>query len=306
MGTAASLLLFMLFILSAALFAASLFPGERGSGKNVSARASGEGSGGAPDKDTGEAPSDRRRKAGIGEALFLAGWISLLVGFLGLSGLILLRSVAIGFPALTKTYEGLLFFSWALSLTLLILSARDMFSGKAVGAPRRQMLLWGVLLVVLFIALASSPLVPDSLTPPVPALRSVWLVMHVAFSFIGEAAFALSFVAAVVYFLLPDKRDEAERIASAAVVVGYPVYTIGALLFGAIWAQYAWGRYWGWDPKEVWALVTWLVYTFYLHLRLVGKKRGALPMVVLLIGFPVALFTFLGVNALAVGLHAYN
>lgn len=270
-----SFFLFLLFLLAVIFFASSLFPGKG-------------------------------RGSGLGRFMVRAGWGLLTAGVFWLGGVIIYRSVVMGFPALTKTYEGLLFFSWAIGAALVILSGREVFSSIGPGLFRRQMLLWGVLIVVLFIALASSPLVPDRITPPVPALRSLWLVMHVAFSFIGEAAFAVSFIAALIYLLRPAVRAEAERIASAAVAVGYPVYTIGALLFGAIWAQYAWGRYWGWDPKEVWALITWLIYTFYLHLRLAGKKKGRLPMLVLLIGFPVALFTFLGVNALAVGLHAYN
>lgn len=275
MRTDSSFFLFLLFLLAVIFFASSLFPGKG-------------------------------RGSGLGRFMVRAGWGLLTAGVFWLGGVIIYRSVVMGFPALTKTYEGLLFFSWAIGAALVILSGREVFSSIGPGLFRRQMLLWGVLIVVLFIALASSPLVPDRITPPVPALRSLWLVMHVAFSFIGEAAFAVSFIAALIYLLRPAVRAEAERIASAAVAVGYPVYTIGALLFGAIWAQYAWGRYWGWDPKEVWALITWLIYTFYLHLRLAGKKKGRLPMLVLLIGFPVALFTFLGVNALAVGLHAYN
>jgi ABC-type transport system involved in cytochrome c biogenesis permease subunit len=87
--------------------------------------------------------------------------------------------------------------------------------------------------------------------------------------------------------------------------IGYPFYTLGALIFGAIWAEQAWGRYWSWDPKETWALVTWLVYTLYLHLRLVRRNTSSLPPIIVILGFLIALFTFLGVNYLLSGLHSY-
>jgi len=215
--------------------------------------------------------------------------------------LLLWRSFSIGFPALTGMYEGLTFFSGAIGgLTLFMMRKGERAS--------RMIRLWGFLVAAVLLALASSPLAPSSLSYPVPALRSGWLVLHVSFSFLGEAAFAVSFAAAITWFLAkrPETKNKAEAVASAAVALGYPVYTLGALLFGAIWAQYAWGRFWGWDPKEIWALVTWLVYTLYLHIRLGRKRRGAFPMAVLVLGFALALFTFLGVNFLASGLHSYR
>jgi ABC-type transport system involved in cytochrome c biogenesis permease subunit len=84
------------------------------------------------------------------------------------------------------------------------------------------------------------------------------------------------------------------------------VFTAGALIFGAVWAQKAWGRWWGWDPKETWALITWLVYTFYLHLRLISKKTGKLISLIAVIGFLCTIFTFFGVNYLLPGLHSYK
>ncbi len=227
--------------------------------------------------------------SGFGRGAALAASILLLI-------LLVRRSLAIGFPALTGTYEGLIFFAASVGIGTVLIKKSAMIR------------LWGCFSAVALLAVASSPIAPAALSYPVPALRSGWLVFHVAFSFIGEAAFTLAFAAALSWFLLKKSgsREQAERIAAASVAVGYPVYTLGALLFGAIWAQYAWGRFWGWDPKEVWALVTWLVYTFYLHLRLVRNMRGALPMAVLVLGFMVALFTFLGVNLIGSGLHSYR
>ena len=97
-----------------------------------------------------------------------------------------------------------------------------------------------------------------------------------------------------------------DRLVAAAVGIGYPVFTAGALVFGAIWAETAWGAWWSWDPKETWALVTWLIYTAYLHTRLVKRLRGRVSAVLALVGFAATVFTFFGVNYLLSGLHSYG
>lgn len=97
-----------------------------------------------------------------------------------------------------------------------------------------------------------------------------------------------------------------DRIVYTSIGIGYPIYTAGALIFGAVWAQYAWGSYWSWDPKETWALITWLVYTGYLHTRLVKKWRGNMTALLSIVGFAFTMFTFFGVNYLLSGLHSYG
>jgi cytochrome c-type biogenesis protein CcsB len=87
---------------------------------------------------------------------------------------------------------------------------------------------------------------------------------------------------------------------------GFPIFTLGGLIFGAIWADQAWGVYWSWDPKETWSLITWLVYAFYLHARLLRGWRGHKTAVVSIIGFIAVIFTYLGVNLLLSGLHSYG
>ncbi|KIL38203.1 cytochrome C biogenesis protein [Gordoniibacillus kamchatkensis] len=100
----------------------------------------------------------------------------------------------------------------------------------------------------------------------------------------------------------PDDLDE---IGYRAIAIGYPIFTLGALIFAMIWAQEAWGRFWGWDPKEVWALITWLFYAAFLHLRLsrgwLGKRSAWLSV----IGFLIVMFTLVGVNLVIAGLHSY-
>ncbi len=90
------------------------------------------------------------------------------------------------------------------------------------------------------------------------------------------------------------------------IAVGFPVFTLGGLIFGAIWADQAWGRYWSWDPKETWSLITWFVYAFYLHARFLRGWRGRKIAIVAVVGFFSTLFTYLGVNLLLSGLHAYG
>lgn len=90
------------------------------------------------------------------------------------------------------------------------------------------------------------------------------------------------------------------------IAIGFPVFTIGGLIFGAIWADQAWGRYWSWDPKETWSLIIWFVYAFYLHARQMLGWRGNRTAVIAVVGFAVTMFTYLGVNLLLSGLHSYG
>jgi cytochrome c-type biogenesis protein CcsB len=100
----------------------------------------------------------------------------------------------------------------------------------------------------------------------------------------------------------PELLDE---ISYRAVAIGYPIFSLGGLVFAMFWAKEAWGRYWFWDPKETFAFITWCVYSAYLHTRLVAGWAGKRSAWVNVLGFAVALFTLVGVNLLIVGLHSY-
>ncbi len=212
------------------------------------------------------------------------------------------RSVRIRFPALTGIFESLLFFSGIIALVLFV------YRVKAGENTPPFIVFIGTLFSVILLAVASSPLTGKNPLPPVPALRSHWLVLHVSFALIGEAFFTLGFAASVYYLVSTDKekRRRADRTIYRAIGIGYPLFTAGALIFGAIWAQYAWGSYWSWDPKETWALVTWVVYTVYLHVRIIMKKSGKTPAFIAIIGFAFTMFTYFGVNYLLTGLHSYG
>ncbi|HOX18906.1 MAG TPA: cytochrome c biogenesis protein CcsA [Spirochaetales bacterium] len=212
------------------------------------------------------------------------------------------RSFAISFVALTGTWESLSF--WAAAVGLVIFAWR--LRGKPAFRP--GIAFGATLAAIVMLSIASSPLIPKDALPPIPALRSAWLLLHVGFAFVGEAFFVASFVAALLLLAAKDERRrvELDRVVYTAIAIGYPIFTAGALVFGAIWAERAWGRWWSWDPKETWALVTWLVYSAYLHVRLVMKRKDSLPAVLAVAGFLCALFTFFGVNYLLPGLHSYG
>ncbi len=100
--------------------------------------------------------------------------------------------------------------------------------------------------------------------------------------------------------------DMLDEITYKSIAVGFPIFTLGGLIFGAIWADQAWGVYWSWDPKETWSLITWFIYAFYLHSRMIKGWRGRKVAIVAAIGFMAVIFTYLGVNLLLSGLHAYG
>ena len=225
----------------------------------------------------------------------------LLISFCLLLADIISRSVQINFVAVTNTFESLMFFSGIICLVLFIYRIRSRQNTMPL------ILFGGTIITIILLAIASSPIAPKDVLPPIPALQSSWLVLHVTFAFIGEAFFAVGFVAAIYYFFVKtdEIRRRVEQLTYTVIAIGYPIFTAGALIFGAIWAQAAWGSYWSWDPKETWALITWLVYTAYLHSRLIKRLRGRIAAILAIAGFLFTLFTFFGVNYLLSGLHSY-
>jgi cytochrome c-type biogenesis protein CcsB len=97
-----------------------------------------------------------------------------------------------------------------------------------------------------------------------------------------------------------------DELTYKSVAIGFPIFTLGGLIFGAIWADQAWGKYWTWDPKETWSLITWFFYAFFLHSRLIRGWKGTRVAAVAVLGFVAVIFTYLGVNLLLSGLHSYG
>lgn len=175
---------------------------------------------------------------------------------------------------------------------------------------------WSGLVVTGFGAtvLGASMLVYVPPGPLVPALHSYWLVIHVLAAMIAGAGFVLGAAASGAFLLKSRKADGYPRLPSAARLdeiafrvnaFSFPIWTFAALIAGPIWAHYAWGRYWGWDPKEVWAFITWVVYAGYLHARATAGWKGRAAAILCLIGFATFLFNFIGVNLFVGGMHSY-
>lgn len=149
--------------------------------------------------------------------------------------------------------------------------------------------------------------------PLVPALQSWWMKIHVPANFIGYGTFALAAMVAIAYLLkqhgiLASRLPALELLDDVmykAIAVGFAFFTIATIL-GALWAADAWGGYWSWDPKETWALIVWLNYAAWLHMRLMKGLRGTFAAWWALVGLLVTTFAFLGVNMFLSGLHSYG
>jgi cytochrome c-type biogenesis protein CcsB len=149
--------------------------------------------------------------------------------------------------------------------------------------------------------------------PLVPALQSWWMKIHVPANFIGYGTFALAAMVASAYLLkshgyLVDRLPSLELLDDVmykSISAGFAFFTIATIL-GALWAAEAWGGYWSWDPKETWALIVWLNYAAWLHMRLMSGLRGRVAAWWALIGLLVTTFAFLGVNMFLSGLHSYG
>lgn len=163
-----------------------------------------------------------------------------------------------------------------------------------------------------------------AVAPLVPQLHSVWFVIHIVAACLAAAALNVGGIASVMYLLCVRARNRAERtgrpitgfmtrmpstdvvdtVAYRAHAIGFPIWTF-TIAAGAVWAEYAWGRPWGWDPKETWSLVTWVVYAGYLHARATAGWKGAPAAIIAIIGLACFWFNFIGVNLVFHGLHSY-
>ncbi len=177
----------------------------------------------------------------------------------------------------------------------------------------------GFLVIVLMLANLT---LEQAAGPLVPALHSYWLVVHVGAIMLASGAFAVGALTSLV-FLLKDRlqrrgtssglldllpaTDALDRLAYRLHAVGFPLWTFAALIAGPVWAEHAWGSYWNWDPKEVWAFITWVVYAAYLHARATAGWKGRAAAILALIGFATLLFNFVGVNYFfgAGSMHSY-
>jgi cytochrome c-type biogenesis protein CcsB len=211
-----------------------------------------------------------------------------------------------GHAPLSNIYESLVFFAWTISVIYLLVEAR--YKSRMIGS---------FVIPLAFFALAYASFGTSAkIQPLIPALKSNWLIAHVITCFIGYAAFALAFGISIIYLLKKDRPTDSAvmgRLPDAALLdelthrltmFGFLFLTAG-IISGAVWANSAWGRYWGWDPKETWSLITWFVYATLLHARMMHGWRGKRIAVLTIVGFAAVMFTYFGVNLLP-GLHSYG
>jgi cytochrome c-type biogenesis protein CcsB len=250
-------------------------------------------------------------------ALYAAAWRStrqlvaraataLMVAALLLNlGLMLMRWHDAGRAPLKSLFESLVFF--ALCIAIVYVFFERLYRTRVFGLP-------ATLLALACLAYALARWDAEIVKLP-PALQSPWFVPHVMVYFVGYAAVALACVLAVIQLLasrvplvrrllsaragtiMTGEELDVEKMSYELVRFGFLLLTAG-LLVGAVWAKSAWGDYWVWDPKENWSLVTWLVYAGYLHLHRVRGWRGDKGAWLLIVGFAVVMFTYLGVQSL--------
>ncbi len=252
------------------------------------------------------------------KALGSAAMITAYLGLLAQTVAIALRwkesyDMGVGHAPLSNLYESVVFFSWTIVLIYALLDIK--YKYRVIGAFVMPFALLGMAWAQLGMNNAIEPLVP--------ALQSNWLLYHVITCFLGYAAFAVACGISIMYLIKAGCEETGDVQAGSglltmfppvrvlddlnyrAIMVGFPLLTIG-IITGAAWANYAWGTYWSWDPKETWSLIVWFVYAAFLHARItkgwVGKRAAWLS----IIGFAATIFCYLGVNLLLSGLHSYG
>ncbi|MHB8173441.1 MAG: c-type cytochrome biogenesis protein CcsB [Nitrospirota bacterium] len=235
--------------------------------------------------------------------------LTTIIGFAANTVFLIYSTVTKGHIPMTDIRESLVFFSWAIVLIYLVLEYR--WKIRVMGAF--------IITIAFILILASTLFAPD--TAPLPEyFSSGWLGVHTTLAFLAYASFAIAFAFGLMYIIqerqlkrkspgalyrrLPP-LDVLDELSYRSIIMGFPLLTL-AMLTGAIWADSAWGSYWGWEPKEIWSLITWLVYAAYLHARLVAGWRGRKTAYLAVTGFLIVIFTFLGVNLLLPGNHAFK
>jgi len=221
--------------------------------------------------------------------------------------------IGVGHAPLSNLYESVVFFSWTIVLIYALLDIK--YKYRVIGAFVMPFALLGMAWAQLGMN--------NSIEPLVPALQSNWLLYHVVTCFLGYAAFAVACGISIMYLIKAGSEESADKPAGSAllpmfppikvlddlnyraIMIGFPLLTLG-IITGAAWANYAWGTYWSWDPKETWSLIVWFVYAAFLHARItkgwVGKRAAWLS----IIGFAATIFCYLGVNLFLSGLHSYG
>ena len=233
------------------------------------------------------------------------------------------------FP-LSNLYESLIFLTWALTFIQLIIEKQS--QSKLIGAINLP-----IALFTIGFASLSLPNDMREASPLVPALRSNWLMMHVSVMMVSYSTLIIGSLLSILFLIISKGKniklqgssynteiktnfifnstiqkynrlnllESIDNLSYRIIGLGFPLLTSG-IISGAVWANEAWGSYWSWDPKETWALITWLIFAIYLHTRLNKEWNGKKPALIASLGFIVVWICYLGVNFLGKGLHSYG
>ncbi len=212
-----------------------------------------------------------------------------------------LRGAAIGRVPWANMYE----FTSAICFAAVTCWLVVLYRLRTAAASVRRIGAFVLLPVVVLMFLGGTVLYAQA-APLIPALNSYWITIHVSAAITATGILLVSGVASVLYLSGSRLGSPAtlDRLAYRTAVVAFPIWTF-AIIAGAIWAEAAWGRYWGWDPKETCALVAWVVYAGYLHARATAGWRGPPAAWINVVGFAVMLFNLFFVNIVVAGWHSY-
>jgi ABC-type transport system involved in cytochrome c biogenesis permease subunit len=252
------------------------------------------------------------------------------VALVSTSMILISRAGESGHAPFSNLWESMMLFVWATNAGYLIMEYKHKF--RTIGI---------IVMALESVAMLSALLLPyrfKSVEPLNPALQNKWhwmtdllstwglekyaigwLDFHVFTTFIGYAGFAISFGLSVLYLIKEKSETKTQRnalvesfppaktldeLSYRAIAWGFPFLAVG-IVSGAVWANYAWGTYWSWDPKETWSLITWFIYAAYLHARVTRGWRGKRAAYISIVGFAAVIFLYWGVSFVLPGLHAY-
>lgn len=215
------------------------------------------------------------------------------VGILLHTAALVIRSIEVGHAPMANRYETLLFFSWAIMLTNMVVVFR-------YNIARTSLITTPIGLILLTSAMRAS----DAITPLYPALKTIWFEIHVTASFAAYALFTLAMAGAVLFLKSGDTEDAKtySEINNKAALWGFTLFSL-SMFSGAIWGYLAWGAYWMWEPKMIWSFILWFYFAGILHAKYIKSWRGRPVAFLSIAGFVIVLFTYLGVSILMNSSH---
>ncbi len=231
-----------------------------------------------------------------------------IVGFICHTISIIVRYAQGGHIPVTNMHESASFFAWCIAILYFFHEYRY-----------KPGLLSSFIMPFVFVLMFLAAIFPREITTLDPVLKSYWFGIHILLAFLADAAFAMACGIGIMY-LIQEKHVKSKRINRLfmklpslqvlddinyhLITIGFPLLSL-AIITGVIWANNAWGTFWRWDPKEVWSLITWLIYALVLHLRLTFGWRGKKAAILSIIGFAIVTFAFFGVTLILKGRHVF-